>query len=329
MITSKEIIHIILCTDENYIIPCGITIFSICYNNKHSRLFFHILSEGVSSCKKNNIKSLVEAYGQQIKFYDVNSALIGNVPVNNRFRISIYYRLLMANILPKNISKILYLDSDIIVRGNLQEIWETDITNKALGAVLDQSCDDIRNYNRTNLSPLCGYYNSGVLLINLDFWRQEKIGENCIQYVNQNSNKVIYPDQDALNVITHKCWTRLSFRYNVQAYMYHKTTEILARTNYINEMIIASQNPLILHFTEACKPWMIGCKHPFTTEYLKYKNMSPWKDTPLIVKRNKGKIDSILIKIKLFCIKIGIAKPAPIYSLYRSFNHDTLPNYQR
>ena len=111
--------------------------------------------------------------------------------------------------------------------------------------------------------------------------------------------------------------------------MYHKTTEILARTNYIDEMIIASQNPLILHFTEARKPWMIGCKHPFTTEYLKYKNMSPWRDTPLIVKKDKGKVDSILIKLKQLCIKIGIAKPTPIYSLYRSFNHDTLPDYQR
>ena len=322
-------IHIILCTDENYVMPCGITIFSICYNNKCNHLFFHILTEGVSSSKKAEIKYLVETYGQKIDFYDVNSSLLGNVPVNNRFRISIYYRLLMANILPKNISKILYLDSDIIVRGNLQEIWEIDITDKALGAVLDQSCDDIRNYNRTNLLPLCGYYNSGVLLINLDYWRKAKIGEACIQYVNENCDKVIYPDQDALNVVTQKLWAKLSFKYNVQAHMYHKANEILARTNYIDEMMTASQTPFILHCTEALKPWMIGCRHPFTTEYIKYKNMSPWRNTPLVIKKNIGKVDSILTIIKKLCIKIRIAKPALIYSPYRSFNHDTLPEYQR
>ena len=49
-------IHIILCTDENYVMPCGITIFSICYNNKCNHLFFHILTEGVSSSKKGGDK---------------------------------------------------------------------------------------------------------------------------------------------------------------------------------------------------------------------------------------------------------------------------------
>ena len=61
-------IHIILCTDENYVMPCGITIFSICYNNKCNHLFFYILTEGVSSSKKAEIKYLVEKYGQKIDF---------------------------------------------------------------------------------------------------------------------------------------------------------------------------------------------------------------------------------------------------------------------
>ena len=67
------------------------------------------------------------------------------------------------------------------------------------------------------------------------------------------------------------------------------------------------KDPLILHFTEALKPWMIGCRHPFTTEYIKYKNMSPWRNTPLVIKKNIGKVDSILTIIKKLCIKIRIA----------------------
>lgn len=110
--------------------------------------------------------------------------------------------------------------------------------------------------------------------------------------------------------------------------MYHKANEILARTNYINEMMTASQNPLILHFTEALKPWMIGCRHPFTTEYIKYKNMSPWRNTPLVIKKYR-KSRQHTYNHKKLCIKIRIAKPALIYSPYRSFNHDTLPEYQR
>ena len=155
-------IHIILCTDEHYIIPCGITIFSICYHNKQHNLHFHILAEEVSDRRKAELETMIKNSGQNICFYKIKETLLKNVPVNNRFRTSIYYRLLMANILPSNINKILYLDSDIIVRGDIEELWEYDISNYALGAVLDQSCDDIRNSNRIGLPPLSDYYNSGT-----------------------------------------------------------------------------------------------------------------------------------------------------------------------
>lgn len=321
--------HIILCTDEHYVIPCGITIFSICQHNKHHQITFHILTEGVSLDNKNELKLMIKNAKQQIRFYDVDNSLIGNVPVDNRFRISIYYRLLMAKILPKEIDKILYLDSDIIVRGDIGELWNTDISNVELAAVPDQSCDDIRNYNRIGLKPLSGYYNSGVLLINLRYWRDHNTGERCIEYVNKNSKSVQYPDQDALNVITHEAWNVLPFRYNTQAFMYYRRDEILARTEYVNEMLEASMNPLVMHFTEACKPWMTGSRHPFTEEYLKYKNSSPWAEVPLTVKINIGKIDRILASIKNLCIKIGIASPTPGYSYYRDFSESALAPYSR
>lgn len=322
-------IHIILCTDEHYIIPCGITIFSICHHNKRHRLYFHILAEGVSNEKKEELETMIKDLGQTIYFYKIKENLLENVPVNGRFRKSIYYRLLMANILPSDIDKILYLDSDIIVRGDLEELWTYDISNYVLGAVLDQSCDDIRNFNRIGLPPLSDYYNSGVLLINLDFWRKQHIGEQCIHYINENATDILYPDQDALNVITYNLWIKLPFQYNIQAFMFYRPSEILARTEYVKQMIKASENPLIIHFTEARKPWMADCTHPFTSEYLKYKRLSPWCNTPLTKQKNIGKIDQILTFIKKVCVKAHIAKVTPQYSKYRIFPYSSLPEYQK
>lgn len=322
-------IHIILCTDEHYIIPCGITIFSICYHNKQHNLHFHILAEEVSDRRKAELETMIKNSGQNICFYKIKETLLKNVPVNNCFRTSIYYRLLMANILPSNINKILYLDSDIIVRGDIEELWEYDISNYALGAVLDQSCDDIRNSNRIGLPPLSDYYNSGVLLINLDFWRKQHIGEQCIRYVKENAENVLYPDQDALNIITQHKWIKLPFQYNTQAFMFYQPSEILARIEYVRQMIKASENPLIIHYTEARKPWMYGCKHPFTSEYLKYKRLSPWCNTPLIKKKNTGRIDRILAFIKDLCIKAKITEPTPQYSNYRIFPYTSLPEYPK
>lgn len=319
-----EQINILLCTDKYYVMPCGITIFSICLHNQHNKLHFHLLVEGVSEEQKKEISELIQSHQQEVTFYDVDNTILKDLPVNNRFRISIYYRLMMGKILPSAIKKILYMDSDVIVRGDLHEIWQTELSkNSVIGAVLDQSCDDIRHYNRTELPPMSGYYNSGVLLVNLDVWRKRQIGEQCIHYINQNPNKVLYPDQDALNVVTYKQWDAMSFRYNVQAYMYYCAKDILARNEYVSQMIKESENPLIIHYTEARKPWMEGCKHPFTNEYLKYKHLSPWKDYPLIVKRNVGKIDAAVAAIKKICR----IKPTEEYSCYREQQSSTLQPY--
>lgn len=322
-------IHIILCTDEHYVVPCGITMFSICHHNKSHDLCFHILTEGISNKKRTELETMVKDSGQTIYFYKIKESLLKNVPVNSRYRKSIYYRLLMANILPSDINKIIYLDSDIIVRGDIEELWKYDISNYALGAVLDQSCDDIRNFNRIGLPLLSDYYNSGVLLINLDLWRKQHIGEQCIHYINENKTNMLYPDQDALNIITYNSWIKLPFQYNTQAFMFYRPSEILARKEYVKQMIEASENPLIIHFTEARKPWMLGCIHPFTSEYLKYKKLSPWRNLPLTKQINIGKIDQSLSFIKNICIKLRIAKTTPQYSKYRIFPYSILPEYKK
>ena len=73
------------------------------------------------------------------------------------------------------------LDADMIVNGPIIDLYNTDLGNAAIGAVIDQSCDDIRHYNRLGLDSDKGYFNAGLLLINLNLWKKE----NCPQkYLN-------------------------------------------------------------------------------------------------------------------------------------------------
>ena len=320
-------IDILLCTDKHYVMPCGITIFSICYHNKQHEVYFHVFSEGVTYDRKKRIREMVEAQRQNVIFYDVDSSLLDCVPVVNRFRLSIYYRLLMTRLLPSSLHRVLYLDSDIIVRGDLAEIWSEDIDGFALGAVLDQNCDDIRNYSRNDLEPLSGYFNSGVLLVNLDYWRSHNIGDKCIEYVYKHSTEIEYPDQDALNVVTFRKWKAMPFAFNTQSFMYYKENEIIARLGYVRQMVSASMNPLVMHFTDARKPWMEGCLHPFVNEYLKYKNLSPWQQTPLEKRKNEGRLIKICRRIKHVGVKLGLVSNTQEYSHYRNFQGKKLPEY--
>lgn len=82
---------------------------------------------------------------------------------------AMYYRYLFADMLPKTVTRLIYLDADIICKGNILPLWQTDLQGKVLGAVRDwgeaKSCDRIGLKNGR-------YFNSGVLLLDLTKWRQ-------------------------------------------------------------------------------------------------------------------------------------------------------------
>jgi lipopolysaccharide biosynthesis glycosyltransferase len=81
-----------------------------------------------------------------------------------------YYRLAAPRILPLDVHKVFYLDSDIVVRRPIKALWDIDINNSALAAVADSVWSPDRNYAR--LPPGARHFNSGVTLTNLDYWRK-------------------------------------------------------------------------------------------------------------------------------------------------------------
>ena len=319
-------IDILLCIDNKYVMPCGVTILSICENNKSYDIHFHIIENGVSEDNKKLLRRQVASYDKYISFYSVDISLLKGLPILNRFHISIYFRLLMADFLPCYIDRVLYLDSDLVVRGDIGKLWRINMDNIAMAAVLDQFCDDIRNYNRTKIMPLEGYINSGVLFINLNYWRKYNIGIKCIDWIESNKNEIEYPDQDALNAVLHDKIMQLPFEYNVQAFMYYKPREILARTEYVKQMIAASMKPCILHYTLSHKPWCEGCEHPFANEFIAYKEKSLWANEPLIKKKHSlmERICNIVVCILETC---KLKNHMRTYTPYRCLKNQILQPY--
>jgi lipopolysaccharide biosynthesis glycosyltransferase len=115
-----------------------------------------------------------------------------------------YFRILIPVILPETLEKVLYLDSDIVVRKNIIDLWRTDISNHPLGAVYDMFVDDIRIYNRLCFDVDQRYYNAGVLLMNLSYWRKRKIPEKCLAVIDSLSEKLKFLDQDLFNILLGK-----------------------------------------------------------------------------------------------------------------------------
>lgn len=279
---NKKTIHIALCADENYSMYLGVCLTSIFSNNKEDSIKVHILTQGFSKKSKALLDKTAENFGQSLIYYNVDDTLFNGYPITPWFPKSIYFRYLLPQILPTTLEKIIYLDSDIIVLGSLRSLWEENITEFPIGAVEDAWGDLIHMRNRIEVYD-GGYFNSGVLLLNLSLWRKYDYFKQLANYIHDNPDKCLYPDQDALNVIFHHSVKWLSFKYNFQMILCEPPNKYYLKKSYENDIKSSFANIIILHYaTYDLKPWYAAAKHPLIFIWRHYKENSLWKNYPLI-----------------------------------------------
>ena len=224
--------------------------------------------------------------------------------------IATYYRILAPRILPINIDKVLYLDSDIIVRGSLNDLWNTDLRDRALAAVGELA--DSRAVNLVGLPPGAKYFNGGVLLINLAFWRENSIYERATAFIRDNPEKVELWDQDALNAILVHSWIELPAHWNAQ---HHFITGLpAARIVHLTpeqRAMVPLSEPAVVHFDGDTKPWHWSCRHPFQYEYRKYRLKTPWPQYRL---EGKPRLHCTTFSAK-FCSGYAPGEPAKVAAI--------------
>jgi lipopolysaccharide biosynthesis glycosyltransferase len=169
-----------------------------------------------------------------------------------------YGRLLIASILPPEVERALYLDADILVLGDISPLWEIDLEGAAVGAVIDAGVDALMKNDqlgRWNIPRVLDYFNSGVLLIDLERWRDQRIAEKVLEYVARNPTS-LFPDQNALNVVCDGHWKQLDLRWNFQRHMEHRLADMSP-----------ANRPAIVHFVTGEKPWNAAIPNANATFY--------------------------------------------------------------
>lgn len=204
--------NIALCTDENFVIPALVCLVSV-FENNGGDVHAYVLTDGVSERSREKFRCLSETYGQRIEVMTIDRSRFDGLTVNERFPVSMYYRFMLPDFLP-NEDKVLYLDCDIIVRHSLTPLYDIDLTDKALAAVVGESCDDIVFENILQIHHK--YFNSGVLLMNLDYWRRHDTARTLIRWVADNPDKCSLPDQNALNKVLDGRVVYADYTYNYQ-----------------------------------------------------------------------------------------------------------------
>lgn len=295
-------IDIVAITDRGFVMPTGVMMYSVCVNNRDVDIVFHVIAdETVTQKDRDRLSETVTSTDarKQVKFYEIESQICKSFPNAERgVPLSTYYRLFITEKLPQNISKVLFLDGDIVVRHSLLPLWETDVRDYAIAAVTDYQEGIPERYDRLKYDPCYGYFNAGVLLINLDYWRANHVLQRFNDYITTCYKDICTYDQDVLNVIFKDRKVVLPFKFNLQSGVLYKQIGFDYK-KYKDEVDEAIKNPVIVHFTSR-KPWDTPAdKHPFSSTFFKYQSQTIWKgqrtpDKRTAIRRLRGLIGNVL-----------------------------------
>ena len=265
----SEYSHIVISPDEKYALHGLKMLNSLVANNRGMRLMIHIIDGDISFKTKLKFQLFFFKNRLSHKFYKFDFSTIINAPTHGHISLSAYSRLFLSSILSEEIFNVLYLDCDLVVVHDLNELMNTKIDDYHIAAIEEIISEEMRNNLELRDSL---YFNSGVMLINLRKWREENIESKFLEFINEKPEKIKYWDQDVLNYCLKNKWLRLPQKYNLTHFFFYP--EVYPPTYFgmkqedYDECV---KDPIIIHYTSHQKPWIEGCKHPKKDLYFQYQ----------------------------------------------------------
>lgn len=236
--------HFVFATDAGYWNHTIVAISSLLSNLLSSHCCIYIICDDLPLHILRQVRWLSRKYPRST-IYPIaanHQNATTNYLVRDHLTSATYYRFFIDRLLPLNIEKVLYLDSDIIVNGPLDKLFDYDLQHGIVAAVPE--ADSHADLVRLNLPSEPGYFNAGVLLIDLQAWRRERITDQLLDICSNRPDNLTWPSQDPLNLILRDIWRPLPPIYN---YNHGYSALVPARRAY--------QKPLIIHFSGTPKPW--------------------------------------------------------------------------
>ncbi len=270
---TKKVIPIFFATDDNYMPFLEVSIRSLKDNaSKKYNYNIHVLNIGLKDEGKNKVKKL-EDKNFKIFFDDISQTFeeikskLRNI---YHFSLATYYRLFIETLYPQY-DKVLYLDCDICVKGDVSKLYNTPIKGYKLAGVSDQFValvPEFRKYTSTVLGvDADDYINAGIILMNLNEFRKAKVQDTFIDLINTYNFDSVAPDQDYLNYL---CRGKIKYLPNGWNKM-PLETKADGGLNLIHYNLFAKpwQNDNVYyeeHF------WDVAKKSPFYDDILKCKS---------------------------------------------------------
>ena len=251
--------------DGNYALQAKVWMLSLVKTQKSS-VRVVVFGNGWSDKDQSAMKSL-ENDLVKVEFQEVDAGQFANVQLKNGFPLATAYNVLAPLYLLGEETRAIYMDADMVVTEDLSPLWEMQLATP-VGAVLDAhivwmaSPSMWRPWKEEGLEPLTPYLNTGLMLMDLDRWRADKLTERTLEYLEKYELPCV--DQDALNLALRGKFDQLHPRYNSMPYHHLKMLRYLDAVESDAVIGKAITQPAVIHYHRSFfgKPWTFGCTHP-------------------------------------------------------------------
>lgn len=246
---------LVLACDEGYAMPLATTLRSVCESNEANwPLQVHVLTDGFSAEMRSRVETSLPSGAANIHWIQVDLEDFQEYRLLSHVSAMTFARLDIPALFDGKTERVLYLDADILVLGDLAQLWRADLRGAPIGAVTDLF---VNTNLKSGLSEqivgiprVANYFNAGILLFDIRKCIASGVTQRALEYLRENPNSP-YADQDALNVACDGIWTALDPRWNFQG---HDGCRI--------DRLAGSERPSIVHFITNRKPWK-----PSSTSY--------------------------------------------------------------
>ena len=306
--------HVTLASDSNYIEFVATVLVSLFKNNPDASIAVHLLANALSGDDVCRVQKHIPQERGELFVYPIdNFEERFKVGVKATIAITSYARLFLPAILPVDVERVLYVDCDVLFTSPIDEFYNVDFGDSLVAGALDTLADDTAKV-AIGCSACEPYLNAGVLMIPLDKWRKENVQQQFVDFLVARNGNVRHNDQGIINAVCKGRKLVVAPRYNVNSNFFSHPYTLLKESNTpfcsLQEYEEAKALPAIIHFTEGFlnRPWIANSLHPYRNEYLGYRALTMWKDTPLRCDRRSVAAKSLAYVFLNF--------PYAVYRLY-------------
>jgi len=266
---ETDVTHVAFCSDTTYFPHLITALTSVVVNcNQPNQMRFWVCGVDLSAREWQWLDSLAERHEFNVSRLIVSPEELEGLHESHHVSRATYARALLPELVPSSVTKLLYLDCDIIVLRDIRELFAESLEGSLLAAVESSGFD---RWLDLGIDEKWGYFNAGVMLMDLDQMRSRGFGRQVLDIARVEGDRLELWDQDALNIAVQGDWRALDYRWNVQHFAYSASGR---GRNLSSRVADAIADPSIIHYTGAYKPWKFSSIHPRKEEYRRYRRLS-------------------------------------------------------